>query len=316
MGYTYQGKQKPKFSNLPINRFEAERKPKIENYRASAELVAFTNQFHFQIQQTAIKGSNPQSKIFFISDNSLGNIVDGYQILCKPMKKEDGLPLHFYLSYENKTFEVIAKDYGLVPAQVQQVGLKSAFDEALDLICGLVGLTKRQMSEKFCLEPIEIRRMGIMLLDAISRNEVCDQEGAIKFVQDKLKLQITSEYNLEGKDLLRSLMLKVKNDQKVLINHQYSSIHKAKGLEADTVLVVARNQKELVRWLITDKSDRALDNSDTCRVGYVAFTRAKTLLCIACLKPLNEDAKQILDQTGVIAIKPDIESKPKQMNLL
>lgn len=40
MGYTYQGKQKPPFSKLPINRFVAERKLKAENHRSSSEIVA------------------------------------------------------------------------------------------------------------------------------------------------------------------------------------------------------------------------------------------------------------------------------------
>lgn len=301
MGYTYQGRQKPPFSKLPINRFKANIVPKIENHRSSLELVTFNNQFHFKIQQTSTKGSDPQSRIFYISDNSLEKIVEVYQTLCVQINV-DGSPVYFYLSHENKTFEGIAKNHGLTPLQVQHAEFKTAFDEAMDLICNLVGLTKRQIAEKYGLEPIDIRRMGVRLLDAISKGEVRDRDGAIMFVQEKLNLQITSEYNLEGKDLLRSLLLIVQSDRNVLANHQYSSIHKAKGLEADTVLVVARNKTELVRWLTTDKNARANDNGDICRIGYVAFTRAKVLLCIACLEPLDEGVKQILTQTGVSLI--------------
>ena len=316
MGYTYQGRQKPTFANMPINRFDAERKLKTENHRASAELVSFTNQFHSQIQQTSIKGSNSQSIVLFIPDTSLGDIVSVYQNYCKSLKSEEDVALYFYLSYENGTFEGIAKDYGLVPTQSQHVGVKTALDESLDLICGLVGLTKRQMSEKFQLEPIEVRKMGVMLLEAISKNEVCDRDGAIKFLRDKFKLQITSEYNLEGKDLIRSLSLTLQHGQSKLTNHQYSSIHKAKGLEADAVLVVARNKNELIRWLTTDKAVRAGDSSDTCRIGYVAFTRAKILLCVACLNSLDEETSQILKQTGVSLPSIETQKQSKQMSLL
>lgn len=298
MGYTYQGRQKPPFSKLPINRFKATIVSKTENYRSSSELVAFNNQFHYQIQQTSIKGSNPQSQIVFISDNTLKRIVEIYQGLCAQIDA-DGSPLYFYLSHENKTFEGVAKDHGLTPLQVQHAEFKTAFDEAMDLICNLVGLTKRQIAEKYGLEPIDVRRMGVRLLDAISKGDVHDKDTAIKFIHGDLNLQITNEYELEGKDLLRSLLLIVQNDQNVSANHQYSSIHKAKGLEADAVLVVARNKAELIRWLTSDKVARANDNSDICRIGYVAFTRAKTLLCIACLEPLDEGVKQILAQVGV-----------------
>lgn len=314
MGYTYQGRQKSSFARLPINRFDAERRIKVENYRASAELVSFNNQFHFQIQQTATNGSNPQSKVLFIPDSSLGNIVRVYQNYCKSIKSDDGA-LYFYLSYENGTFEGVAKELGLVPLQGHRIGVKTAIDDALDLICGLVGLTKRQMSEKLQLEPIEIRKMGVMLLDAISKNEIRDRDGAIKFLREKLNLPITSEYNLEGKDLIRSLLLTIQNDQGISANHQYSSIHKAKGLEADAVLVVARNKNELMRWLIVDKAIRASDNSDTCRIGYVAFTRAKTLLCIACLNPLDEEMTRVLKQTGVSIASAETVKQTKQMGL-
>lgn len=299
MGYTYQGKSKPSFANIPINRFVAERKPKIENYRASSEIVTFTNQFHFQIKQKSIKGSDPQANIYFIAKNSLTDIISIYQNLCASITCKEGKPLHFYLSFENKAFEDVSTNFNLIPLQIQNITLKTAFNEALDLICNLVGLTKKQISENYGVEPLEIRKMGIRLLDAITRKEVSDKESLTKFVQDKLKMQLTTEYDLSGKDLLRSLILMMQNDQNILANHQYSSIHKAKGLEADTVLVVARNKNELTHWLMTDKDARATDNSDSCRVGYVAFTRTKTLLCIACLEPIDEDTTKMLNQLGI-----------------
>lgn len=302
MGYTYQGKQKPSFEDLPINRFKADRRPKIENYRASAELVAFTNQFHFEIKQTAINGSNPQSRIVFISKSSLSDIVHQFQKLCNAVPFDGSAPLHFYLSVENKTFEEVSGNHGLSPLQVQTVGGESALDKALDLICGFVGLTKRQISEKYRLEPLEVRKKGVMLLDAISKNEVCDKESAERFIQDTLGLSIAVDYKIGGKDLLHSLMLKMQTDQNVLVNHQYSSIHKAKGLEAEFVLVVARNRNELNRWLNADKDARAKDGSDSCRVGYVAFTRAKILLCIACLESVEESDMQLINNMGISVI--------------
>lgn len=46
-----------------------------------------------------------------------------------------------------------------------------------------------------------------------------------------------------------------------------------------TALVVARNASELMNRLTVDKNARANNNSDSCRVGFVAFRRLKTLLC-------------------------------------
>ncbi|MFF6014722.1 3'-5' exonuclease [Lysinibacillus fusiformis] len=63
-------------------------------------------------------------------------------------------------------------------------------------------------------------------------------------------------------------------------------MHKSKGLQADAVLVVAKTENELLKWLEKDKDTRLNSNQDTIRLGYVAFSRPKELLCIACLKQL------------------------------
>jgi len=63
-----------------------------------------------------------------------------------------------------------------------------------------------------------------------------------------------------------------------------STIHKSKGLEAEAVLVIAKTRSELLKWLQTDETLRADDSGDVCRLGFVAFSRAKKMLCIACLE--------------------------------
>ncbi|MGY8611339.1 3'-5' exonuclease, partial [Bacillus altitudinis] len=52
------------------------------------------------------------------------------------------------------------------------------------------------------------------------------------------------------------------------------SIHSSKGMEAECVFVVAETTKQIKEWLNHN------DASEEARVGYVAFTRARKLLCI------------------------------------
>lgn len=54
-----------------------------------------------------------------------------------------------------------------------------------------------------------------------------------------------------------------------------STIHSAKGREATSILVIAEDLKELKSWL-------SFNNKEEARVGFVAFTRARRLLCIWC----------------------------------
>ncbi len=52
------------------------------------------------------------------------------------------------------------------------------------------------------------------------------------------------------------------------------NIHTAKGQEAECVLVIAESETQLLEWL-GDNND-----SEEARVGYVAFSRARKLLCV------------------------------------
>jgi len=79
----------------------------------------------------------------------------------------------------------------------------------------------------------------------------------------------------------------------------YSTIHKAKGLQADAVLAIAENTNRLEKWLMTDKIARFEEKTDMCRIGYVAFSRAKTILCIACLGKIDKTFEKELERLGV-----------------
>ncbi|MCM3044071.1 ATP-binding domain-containing protein [Bacillus altitudinis] len=51
------------------------------------------------------------------------------------------------------------------------------------------------------------------------------------------------------------------------------SIHNSKGQEAECILVLAETKSQLDEWL-------ELNETEEARVGYVAFSRARKLLCV------------------------------------
>jgi DNA helicase II / ATP-dependent DNA helicase PcrA len=64
-----------------------------------------------------------------------------------------------------------------------------------------------------------------------------------------------------------------------------------------------------MKWLETDVEARLADKQDTCRVGYVAFSRAREFLCIACLEKVDSELREHM-------IKLDIEIVPLAKKLL
>lgn len=66
------------------------------------------------------------------------------------------------------------------------------------------------------------------------------------------------------------------------------NIHTAKGQEAECVLVIAESETQLLEWL-GDNND-----SEEARVGYVAFSRARKLLCVWA-PSINEENYKYLE---------------------
>jgi DNA helicase-2/ATP-dependent DNA helicase PcrA len=89
-----------------------------------------------------------------------------------------------------------------------------------------------------------------------------------------------------------------------------ASIRKAKGLQADAILAVAETVTELKKWLQTRTSARVKDRQDKCRLGYVAFTRAREMVCIACLEQPDRELDEILQSLGILTASTDRREQP------
>ena len=115
------------------------------------------------------------------------------------------------------------------------------------------------------------------------------------------KFHIATDISGEQADEERALKeISNKNPINLTRYHEscYSSIHSAKGLEATAVLVIAYSNNELEKWLDFEAANKELD--DGYRLGYVAFSRARDLLCIACLENINDKNQNKLEAQGVV----------------
>jgi hypothetical protein len=75
-----------------------------------------------------------------------------------------------------------------------------------------------------------------------------------------------------------------------LHTENFRTIHGAKGTQRDAVLAYARDANELEQWLLCNN----IDQSETSRIGYVGFSRAKKILCIACESITRNQYQQLL----------------------
>ncbi|MEC0432508.1 3'-5' exonuclease [Bacillus subtilis] len=92
-------------------------------------------------------------------------------------------------------------------------------------------------------------------------------------------------------ELVESLFYENQFTQKL---SNIKSIHSAKGMEAECVLVLAETQNELNEWLANNQK------SEEARIGYVAFSRARKLLCIWAPSLKAEELEYLQDNVKFI----------------
>jgi DNA helicase-2/ATP-dependent DNA helicase PcrA len=289
LGFTYgiRGVAKPHFAKIPINRYaETCNKCQIDiNKRATSQLVKFTNKFHTSIEQVSGIGYVEKSGVYFLMNTDMDKIISTFIDISYHGAVLSEFDRLLFLGYENNTFDGYVERYCLRPLANDNTRLTSVICEAIDLITSSARMSAKCICVNNGMSTIEFRKLGIKMLRSIISKNIGTPHELCKWLTCGFKIS-SPQYAESAEKILDKISQIVCTDI-INSNRFHSSIHKAKGLEAECVLVVAKSREELAQWLITDRQKRFSDKNDTCRIGYVAFTRAKRLLCIACREPLD-----------------------------
>ncbi|MHB0955680.1 MAG: UvrD-helicase domain-containing protein [Pirellulaceae bacterium] len=306
MTFTYRGVKAPAFEKLPFFRFQelAESRPLLENHRSNGEIVTFSNRFRDDLKQKPIKPFRDTARVQFLVGCDLRDLVIRFQQQSKDIEVEGATRARLYLSEENATFDPVMEEFGI--KVTSNLGRKSAtlLGDALELIATALDRSPRKARIDLNLSRLQWRAAGTHVLMRSLRDDYRVEEF-VAFVKERFNHKVSaSRQELVADDLAQlkahAAMCEVEEPFE-----RCASIRRAKGLEADAVLAVALRLSELKKWLTTDRDERNADRQDKCRLGYVAFTRPRELLCIACLKPADDAIYEILVELGVHMVRTD-----------
>ncbi|KAF2342277.1 UvrD-helicase domain-containing protein [Flavobacterium tistrianum] len=293
------------FSKIPIvhhqNKYEI-LKEKINN-RCSSQITNFINNFNTQLQQNASFSTIDKDGVFYITKSDLKEVVKIFKDKTIKWEGENDFK-RFYLAYENKMFDGVYEQMNLSKISNETTKPNHILSEVLQIITKIEDCNHKQVCEKYNLNVLQLRILAIKLWKASFKNS----NEFKKFLTNELHLNINNNLlNIEKcYEDLKNLKLKKISTK---LTDFTTSIHKSKGLEATCVLVVAKDNKELSLWLETDHNNRTTIQysaknkikafDDHYRLGFVAFSRAKTALYIGCLEKLNLNNKARLENLGV-----------------
>lgn len=326
------------FNEIPINKLITSVKDnatiRTTNHRSESSIIDFINTFQIQkFKQELPSGKikSTSSEIYFINQQDKIEILKTFFKLIDNLNigiefKGDKEIMHsLILSRNNDTLSSISDEFRLNRISNENNDKSGRIKEFHRCFLGILGISENKLIYDFGLSKINQRKTTIqtieflqkLILDKDTAIETLIQKGGtdsqvqgkiIEFWNGKhdLHFHINNDILPDFRNTLLRLLFEVeiKNQSKRF----YSTIHSAKGLEASCVLVLAEERPDycmrLGKWYRNPtidywlESNKELDN-DEVRIGYVAFSRARKLLCIASMEALSSDLVSKLKTLGV-----------------
>lgn len=272
------------------------------NHRSTEKIVAFINHFNSrvvsgqtfkQISQTSIVGENVK---FIPAFGSMTTILPYFDQLCTSAG----------ISQINRC--VIAKKKDIVKrivaalddkyAQPGKHSVVTPIKSIIDTLLSALDMSQSEFCTTYKTNSLTLRKHAVAILKALQDQVIKDENTFGNFVVQNLGLTLKSGIPVKVENIRTYFQENVQAEVNMV-----SNIHTIKGLESDAVLAVAKNEKELLLWIEKDRqireTYRSKEETDYPRLGYVAFSRAKKLLCIACLEQISIETKNRLTTLGV-----------------
>ncbi|MDK2586033.1 UvrD-helicase domain-containing protein [Romboutsia sedimentorum] len=288
-----------KYQNIPflktLNKPTQYRVIKQEdNYRSDKAIVSFINNFNCNLNQLS-KNDIDNYPVLFIENSGIEDIINESKEIEFSIYKDKEVS-KFYIADENKLVNKLKAHIDIENAS-DELDVSNGVSICSEYIKKISRLDSKVFMEKHNINIIELRILSMKIFKFLTINK--DINIIKKFIDESTIINISKDINFKSvtDETINKIIAKQKKDKHTTC----TTIHKSKGLEADMVLVVAKNNKELSKWLEIEKEKRYEDIShDVCRRGFVAFSRARELLVISCEEGINHDNKTILQNLNVI----------------
>lgn len=298
------------FNNIPIiktsrkNSFEL--KINNSNHRSTESITIFLNNFNGRnfgtdtFSQNCINKNESQSVKFINKFENVSNMIPLFFSECDELEIDNND--RCILSKKNDVIKRIASalDGNIIsPRKSNNI---SPIKEIMATLLSSLSLNESEYLKKYNSTIFELRKICIQILKEIKAGTIENENTFYKYVNEELKLEIKTVVPIKLGNLRINASAISKKDAIVV-----SNIHNYKGLESEAVLAIAKTEEELLLWIETDQTvrdaKRTNETTDYPRLGYVAFSRAKQLLCIACLENISTETKTKLTELDVEIIE-------------
>ena len=283
-GSSENGARRPKeFKDFPLSqlRSSSDHYREIDiNYRSSTEIVSLANKFNKSFEQKSYNGSF--SPVLAIDTNETSQILKLFHQRRLSLKLVDSV---FFLSTDNKSLSPYFDSINNNLDSKSNTCIRT-FEKCVSQYIGL-SITNTCLDNS--ISRIQFRSLAITLSK--------DSELNLNKIKSAFKSKFNSDLIHLEQELAKPIPLLNDDSQ----NTRALTIHKSKGLEAESVLVLFKSNNH-IKKSFSQKHLMECPKDDDLRLIYVAITRAKKLLVIACREMLTEESKKLIKDNDFIFI--------------
>ena len=261
----------------------------LVNYRSSYEIVRFNNRYGTLDDQIPDRG--PICKIMFFQTNNVMEMYDW-------MREQGGL-------YKCNDYLVLAKNQkdadrlaGLRKETAESGSTRIKLKTIIDYMVANSGISYTEFVDRYHFSRYDLKRIAAHVRHEIEAGNICQGEKN-KDINTKIQRIIKDLYQVkvqfcdsvlnegEKREKYNYLCDLFSRENANSTDIRFMTIHKSKGIEADCVLVLASSESQLFKWLEMNGEDMKSETDEDYRLGYVAFTRARKVLILCCLKEID-----------------------------
>lgn len=291
------------FKNIPILKAAESKGYSVQinncNYRSTKKIVSFLNHFNgryfnsIKFQQVAFSketnlpddAEQGEDVIFINKFGDVTSIKEDFYFRCDSLN----IPIskRCILAKKNDVFKRIVGSVNnqyMNPKKATNVLPLKAIQ---DTLLSTLQMNQTAFCDHYQTNIYTLRKHAVSIFKAIHNGKITNEDSYGNFITGTLHLKMKEGLPVKIENLRVDFS---NNDDGTVVT--IANIHTIKGLESEAVLAIAKTEEELLLWIETDhlirEAKRDNEKTDYPRLGYVAFSRAERLLCIACLESVSD----------------------------
>lgn len=272
-----------------------------QNHRSVPAIVTLLNRLNPHLIQVSTREDNGTA-VHFAQRDTVKEAVDVFLGLASKLTLPmyDGRLEKLILARNWSVLDEIPAELDVMRVDNEYTPSRATLKDAQRLVLGLLNLTPRTLREDDGIPPLELRKFVLRMFRDLRSGEFEDDRHRENYIRKRFE----SEFGIQlSKSLRGSIgvsrtlhrLLRIETSESSEEKEvTFSTIHTAKGLEAQSVLVIAKTRDALATWLQLEKAGNS-QSLDQRNLGFVAFSRARDFLCVACTQDVGSLEDHIIE---------------------